>query len=79
MVGLLDWEWEAIKLIHQSQVRRHEQARSTRGQRYLCDTTTLSDFLLGKAPNWESCHGRKEVKEVNAVRGRQKSWYGVGQ
>lgn len=71
MVSLLDWEWEAIKLIHQSQVRRHREARSTRSQHYLRDNITLSDFFLGKAPNWENCHGSKEAKEVNAVRGRQ--------
>lgn len=70
-VGLLDWEWEAIKLIHQSQVRRHRQACSTHSQHYLRDIITLSDFFLGKAPNWESCQGSKEAKEVNAVRGRQ--------
>lgn len=70
-VGLLDWEWEAVKLIHQSQVKRHRQARSTCGQHYLRNNITLCDFFLGKAPNWESYHGSKEAKEVNAVRGRQ--------
>lgn len=69
-VGLLDWEWEAVQLVHQSQVRRHRQACSTGSQHHLRNIT-LSDFFLGKAPNWESCHGSKEAREVNAVRGRR--------
>lgn len=50
MVVPLGWEWEAVKLIHQSQVRRHGWAQSTHSQHYLCDITH-SDFFLGKAPN----------------------------
>jgi len=71
-VGLLCWKWEAIKLIHQNQVGRHRQAWSTCGQHYRRDNSTLSDFFLRKAPNWESCQRNKEAKEVNAVRGRHK-------
>lgn len=71
-ISLLDWEWEAVNLIHHSQVGRHGQAWSNRSQPYLHDNITLSDFFLRKAPSWESCHGSKEAEEANAVRGRHK-------